>query len=534
MGTVPQMKFDSYYSYDEMTEFLNGCAEAAGDVMTVESIVRSPEGREVWLATLTDPATGGPEDKPAYYVQANVHARELAGTTAALRFLHTLLTEEQARESLKGLTVYVVPRTNPDGAEYALTLNGPIRSKIEVVERKNGLIQQDLNGDGKITNMRWEDPAGPLTEDPEDPRIMVPRRPGDTGPFYQQITEGIIHDYDGGNIGSSMKGFDFNRHYPANWDLHTDVADYPLQHDEMRGIAEFLMSHHNIFGGIDFHCGTQAVLRPSTKPDSDMNQTDLGMIIEIGKQGAQHTGFDLMSARDYREPWRQPTVLHGNSNDFAYFELGISWYVVELGNAFSSAGISGEDYFNADAETRNRDFMRRVMKFHDENPQQAWTWHEWEEFDHPQLGKVEIGGIGGGNIIMPYPPHIEDTSAGTTGFLLEHTTWHPQIALSGIEVEAIAEGVYRLRAKVANVGRMATNVMSTGLNARTADPVRVTIGGLDESQIVSRPRSYELAALASGAFEPLEWFVTAPAGTEVTLTAAHPRGGIVEEALALG
>ena len=96
------------------------------------------------------------------------------------------------------------------------------------------------------------------------------------------------------------------------------------------------------------------------------------------------------------------------------------------------------------------------------------------------------------------------------------------------------EGVYRLRAKVANVGRMATNVMSTGLNARTADPVRVTIGGLDEDQIVSRPRSYELAALASGAFEPLEWFVTAPAGTEITLTAAHPRGGIVEEALALG
>ena len=534
MSAVPDMKFDSYYTYDQLTEFLNGCQAAAADLMTLDSIAQSPEGREVWLATITDPTTGPPEDKPAYYVQANVHARELAGTTTALRLIHTLLTDEQAGAMLKELTFYVVPRTNPDGAEYAITLNGPIRSKNEIVEKKNGLIPQDIDGDGKISNMRWEDPAGPYVADPEDPRFLVARRPGDTGPFYQQFTEGLIHDYDGGPIQSSVKGFDFNRHYPAKWDHNVDAADYPLQHPEICGIVDFLISHHNIFAGIDFHCGTQAILRIPNAGDAELDQGDLGLMLEIGKIAENLTGFPLMATRDYREPWRKPISLPGNSDDFAYHQLGISWFVIELGNSYSSAGISGEEYFNADDETRDRDFMRRVMKFYDENPGHAWQWLQWQEFDHPQLGKVEIGGIGGGNIIMPYPPQIEDASTNTTAFILRHADYRPRIVISGVEAARLADGVYRLRATVANVGRLATNVMSTGAGSRTAEPVAVRLEGIEADGIASRPWVYEFPALGGGgAHQQMEWFVTAPAGTEIAIRAFHPRGGIARQAVHL-
>ncbi|MFP3903670.1 MAG: M14 family metallopeptidase [Armatimonadota bacterium] len=532
MAGIPDLKFDSYYTYDELVDFLRGCDDAAGDCMTLESIAETPEGRDVWLATLTDPEAGAPEEKPGYWVQANVHAPELAGTTAALRWLHTLLTAQ--RDRLAEGTFYVVPRANPDGAEFAITTLGPIRSRFEIEEKRNGLIPQDINDDGKITNMRWEDPAGAYALHPDDPRVMMPRKPGDEGPFYQQYTEGRIHDYDGGEIVGATTGYDFNRHYPANWSPDMDNADYPLKHPEIRGIAQYLLSHHNIFAGIDFHNGTQAVLRPSTRPDSEMNQEDLTLMTQIGRIGEDITGFPLMNARDYRSPWIQPRVLHGNSNDFAYFELGVSWYVVELGNTFSSAGVSSEEYFEITEEERYRELMPRVLKFVDEHPDHIWTYDEWEEIDHPELGKVEVGGFTYGNVIMPYPPHQEQNTKNTTEFLLEHSRWHPQIVLSDVSVARIDGDVYRVRAKVSNVGRTATNIMSTGTNPRIAEPVRLRLECGDDVEVVSRTDECDFGQLSGGSdSREHEWFVVGSAGAEICITAAHPRGGTAAEKLSL-
>ncbi len=533
MSSVPDVKFDSFYRYDEMVEFLKGCQAAAGDLCKLASLVETPEGRQVWIATLTDPATGAPEDKPAYYVQASVHAQEMAGTTAALRLIHTLLTAGEAGKMLQEMTFYVVPRANPDGVEYAMTTGGTIRSRNEILEKRNGLVPEDINGDGLILNMRWEDSAGPFTEDPEDPRIMVPRRPGDEGPFYQQYQEGTVRDYDGGPLVSAVKGYDFNRNYPANWDFNTDAADHPFAQPEIKAVGSFLLEHKNVFAGIDFHCGSQAVLRPSSTPDNDMNQADLGLIIEIGKIGEKLTGFGLMNVRDYRDPWRAPITLRGNSGDFAYFELGISWYVIELGNGYSSSGIDIQTFFNADEETRQRDFMRRLMEFADESEGRD-VFVPWQDCEHPQLGKVQVGGMSIAATHYPYPPHMAEISANTTKFLLEHASWHPQLCLSNVEVAGVGEGVYRLRADVANTGRFATNVMSTGIGSRSAEPVAVKLEKVEAAKIFSRPRVYEFAALGGGGGgQQMEWFVGASPGDEITITASHPRGGIVRERLKL-
>ncbi len=533
MSAVPDVKFDSFYPYDEMVEFLKGCEAAAGDVFTLESLTKTPEDREVWLATLTNPATGPAEDKPAYYVQANVHAQEMAGTTAALRLIHTLLTDDKARAMLDDTTFYVVPRVNPDAVEYTMSTHGTVRSRFDILEKRNGLVPEDINGDGLILNMRWEDPAGPFTEDPEDPRIMVPRRPGDEGPFYQQYQEGTIRRYDGGLIVSAVKGYDFNRNYPANWDFNTDQADHAFAQPEMKAVGTFMLQHKNIFAGIDFHCGSQAVLRPSSTPDNDMNQADLGLIIEIGKLGEKLTGFRLMNVRDYRDPWRAPVTLRGNSNDFAYFELGISWYVIELGNGYSSSGIDAEAYFSADEDTRQRDFMRQIMKFADENEGRD-VFVPWQDCDHPQLGKVQVGGMKTAATHYPYPPHMAEISTNTTQFLLQHASWHSQICLSNVEATSVGAGVYRIRVDVANTGRLATNVMSTGMDSRTAEPVAVKLENVEAEKIVSRPQVYEFAALAAGGgCQQMEWFVKASPGDEITITASHPRAGIGSTKLAL-
>src|SRR5687768_15509129 len=104
--------FDRFLRYDELTALLHAVAEERPGVATVESIGRSYEGREIWLVTLTDRATGPHHEKPAMWVDANIHATELAGSVAALHLIHHLVDTDDAaaRRALATRCFYVVPR----------------------------------------------------------------------------------------------------------------------------------------------------------------------------------------------------------------------------------------------------------------------------------------------------------------------------------------------------------------------------------------------------------------------------------------
>jgi len=534
MSGVPEVKFDSFYSHEELTAFLQAAEAGADGLMRLDRLTETPEGRDVWLATLADPVAGSAEHQPAYYVQGNVHAHEMYGTSAALHLLHALLTEPEARRLLAEVTFYIVPRANPDGAEYALSTHAEVRSRVAIEEKLNAVVPEDLNGDGMILNMRWEDPAGPLTEDPEDGRLLVPRRPGDSGPFYHQCMEGTIHEYDGGPLRPAVSNYDFNRNYPVGWDRGTDQARYPFEQPEIRAVGDFLISHPNVFAGIDFHGGTPAILRPDSMPDEEINEADLALVLEVGQMGERITGLKLMSSRDYRASWRTPNVLPGNSKDFAHFGLGLSWYVIEVGWGLSTAGIGPDESFDAQPETRERDFMRRIMRFADEHAEtdSRVLFVPWKDYDHPQLGRVQIGGLTRAATSHVYPPQMAEISAGTTSFIREHAAWHPRLVLSGCEVTAVGPDLYRVRGRVANVGRFATNVMSTGLTSRTHEPVQVSIEQSEGAEVLSRQRVLEFPAIGGGGdFRPLEWFVCAPAGSELTVRASHPKGGTCSERL---
>lgn len=536
MSTVPEVKFDEYYTHEEVTDFLQAAEAAVGDWMSVRSLAQTPEGREIWLATLTDPSTGAPEEKPAYHVQANVHAHEVGGTSAVLHLLHALLTAPEARALLADLTFYAVPRINPDGAEYALSTLSEVRSRSEIDEKLNGIIPQDLNGDGLILNMRWEDPAGPLVADPEDDRLLVPRRPGDEGPFYRQCIEGMVHEYDGGPLRDSVNSYDFNRNYPAGWDRGTDRAAYPFAQPEMRALGDFLLATPNIFAGIDFHGGPPAILHPDSMPHEEMSESDLGIVLEIGRIGEQVTGIKLMSSPDYRDSWRRPSPRPGNSKDFGHYILGVSWYVIELGWGFSTAGVGTEEYYEAMPETKEREFRRRVMRFADEHADtdSRLLFVPWEDYDHPQLGPVQIGGLTRAATSYIYPPEMGKIAEKTSSFILEHAAWHPQLMIDSFEVTAMAKNLYRVRGRVANSGRLATNVMSTGLSSRIHEPVRVSVEESEGVEVVSRQRILEFESIGgNGGFKPLEWFVSAAPGSRITVVATHPRGGTCREELTL-
>ncbi len=56
--------FDRYLRHAELTTWLHDVAAAHPELVTVEEYGRSFEGRELWLATITDTSTGAHDTKP--------------------------------------------------------------------------------------------------------------------------------------------------------------------------------------------------------------------------------------------------------------------------------------------------------------------------------------------------------------------------------------------------------------------------------------------------------------------------------------
>src|SRR3954451_4849844 len=81
---MPQIDFSHYYTYDEIRSFLDEVAREYPNLVSVASIGKSYEGRELLLATLTNKDTGPDIEKPAYWIDANTHAGEVTGSAVAL------------------------------------------------------------------------------------------------------------------------------------------------------------------------------------------------------------------------------------------------------------------------------------------------------------------------------------------------------------------------------------------------------------------------------------------------------------------
>src|SRR5437016_14502752 len=119
-----ELRFDRFYRYAELTEHLREFARRRPDLFAVQSIGRSHEGRDIWLVVATNTASGPDTDKPAFWIDGNVHAGELTASTACLYFLHALAQgygrDADITRLLDTRALYVCPRINPDGAEWAL------------------------------------------------------------------------------------------------------------------------------------------------------------------------------------------------------------------------------------------------------------------------------------------------------------------------------------------------------------------------------------------------------------------------------
>ncbi len=528
MPDLTAPRFDGWYSYDQLTDYLREVERSCPELCRLHTIGATPGGREIWLLEVADFTGGDTGDRPAYLVHANIHAKELAGTNSSLKLIWDLLTNApegiDTHELLRDVAFYVIPRLNPDGAEFALTTGGQIRSRIEEPREPNCLYQHDVDGDGAIVDMRIERPDGDWKCSHEDPRVMIPREAGDRdGTFYAIYPEGLIEDWDGGQFRHCARSHDFNRNWPANWHQEHEqggAGDFPFSEPEMRALADFVYDHHNIFGVLGFHCGSSAILMPpSTGSVDDIPRDDLRLFRELGERAAELTDLTLLPTIDYRSADQPPVALKGHSADWGYRHMGLFHFEVEQGNVYNAAGISTEDFFAAGSDRRHL-FLHDAMRYHDQHPEQE-MFVDWHDVDHPQLGPVEIGGWKKYWMINPSFETLRECIApGSSRFIIEYATRRPRLEFSDLAVDPIEANVHRIRVRVMNSGSLPTSITERARDLRALKPITAELVLPDGAQLLSQQRHFRLDQLAPHASSPrLEWFITCEPGAELTLSA---------------
>ena len=84
---MPQLSFDRFYRYTDLTAILHAFAADHPDLISVASIGKCNEGRDIWVVTVTHHATGLAEEKPAFWVDGNIHSVEVSASSACLYLL---------------------------------------------------------------------------------------------------------------------------------------------------------------------------------------------------------------------------------------------------------------------------------------------------------------------------------------------------------------------------------------------------------------------------------------------------------------
>ena len=496
-----------FYNYAEICDFLQSALADHSDVMRLDSLVKTEGGRDIWCVTLCN--GGKPEDKPAFYVQGGIHAQEGMGITCSLNFLYTVLEEHP--EILDQQTVYILPCVNPDGSDMCVRTGIEVRSKLEKIPGlENAVIPQDLDGDGKILFMRWEDPNGYYVDLPECGNMLVHRRAGDKGPFYSMITEGIVENYNGGALQRGMRNLDFNRQYGVGWVDNPNGGDFPGNHIEPRTIMKFMSTHPNIYMIMDVHCGTRALIYATPG-----NIQDARLFRKLAMMCQDMTGIEAVPSPDYARPTGYPASdLKGHIDDYTYDALGIPAVTVELGNGYNSLGMSSREVF--DAALYERELITKIVAMHRAKGREIAQ--PWVKVQHPQLGEIEVGGLDHHGAYFMDPDDMLTLLPKVASYFLEASKMVPVLDFTSVTCEAMGGDIYRVRAGVINNGTMSTRLVygSTGYHA-VRDSIQFKLEGAAE--ILNEKKTFSVRSLDSLETTNVEWFIRAEAGTELNVKA---------------
>jgi hypothetical protein len=538
--------WNRFYDYDGIVELCQRLADAYPEHCRLEFIGPSVQGRPMPLMTLQDPSSGAEADKPAMWIDGNVHGNEVQGAEAAVYVAWYLLErmDEQpdVAELMADTVFYILPMVNPDGRQHwfanANTASSS-RSGVEPFDNDgDGLYDEDgyddLDGDGHIVSMRKRVAPGTGTHRLalDDSRVLVSVPAADratVGADYIQLGgEGFDNDGDGRNGEDSLGGYDMNRNWPSGWQpkhIQYGAGDYPFSYPETAAIGEFIMNHPRIAAVQSFHnAGGMALRGPGAEARQEWYPAADRRVYEaIGKDGEA-----IMPHYRYLVIFKDLYDVHGGFVTWTHENLGIISFTNELWNS--------DQLFNESLSWGEEGTRKRL--FFDDHVMLGDTYVDWHEVEHPDYGTVELGGFKKMSGRTPPNFMIEEMVHRNAVFCLFHAAQLPKLEQVSLEVEEIAGGAKVITALIRNTRTIPTRTAvsaSKGIGrpdlvTLAGDGLVVVAGGagadrfdLTEFDAVEHePERLQLDQGVEGhGTERLRWVVTGSGSFTITYDSVH-------------
>lgn len=476
------LRWDRYYDYDQLTEALRTLVDAHPGFLTMESIGTSWEGRDIWAVTINNPETGPPEEKAAFYADANIHGNEIQGTEVNLYLIWFLMENypymEKVQELVDSRAFYIIPTMNPDGRQTFFDRGGPTRSGNRPFDsdgdgRASEDPPEDLTADREILQMRKYTPGeGTHVVSPIDDRLLVVAPSGEKGDYTLLGSEGTDLDADGRRNEDGLGGYDLNRNFPGDWQpMHIQGGShwYPFSHPETRAVGNFLKERPNIAALQSWHNAGGMILRgPGSqyyRGTGEYTNRDVRTYDYLGERGEL-----MLPYYRYWTVWADLYTVYGGTLDWAHDALGVMGFTNELWN--QSQLYQG----HWDSDGPVPDEMQQLF-FNDRLGLGAW-FHEWEETEHPELGTVEVGGWSKwfGRTTVPFM--IQEMLHRNAMFALFHADEMPLLEFEEPRVEHIAGDTWRVTAEIRNRRAIPSRIEAAELN-RVGHPDYFRLSGPD-------------------------------------------------------
>ncbi len=458
------LRFDRYYTYDEVVEALKVLHTAFPELTKLEVIGKSEEGRAIYALTINNPKTGDVLSKPGVYVDGNIHGNEIQAGEVCLYYANMLLTKygenEKITKAVDKNAHYIVPVVNVDG-RYHFFKDGNTPSsnrglRVPRDDDRDGLFDEDgyddLDGDGSICQMRIKDPHGNYKLDPEDKRIMVRVKPGEKGEYTILGSEGIDNDGDG-RVNEDSEGYlDPNRNWGYNWMppyIQRGAGNFPLSGTGIKAVHEFLAAHPNIIIGYAFHNTGGMWLRTPSEKSTEIPSADVTAYDVIGKEAVKITpGYVYMPAYDL-----YPT--YGDSDSHMFFIIGAYSFVGELFMRSEQETYKVEKKDNKDgnpvaaAPASREEQNRERLKFND-NVALGELYKDWKPFNHPVYGEIEIGGWVKMSSRLPHPFMLPELVHRNASVVLLSDEQTPELEIEVFDVKDLGDNLSQVRVRIEN------------------------------------------------------------------------------------
>ncbi len=463
---------------------------AAYESVTLRTIGRSAGGRTLAMLTI-----GAPDAEWAALLVAGLHGRRDRDETRLALDVASWLAEH-ADELPQRTAFHIIADGSPDATAAAATWPRAGNDR-PTDEDGDGDVDEDgpddVNGDSRVSWMRYPDPTGAWSFDDDDvPRRAAPEK--GTARTHRIVPEGRDDDDDGAFNEDGAGGVDVSRNFTWAFEEHTPLAGrWQASESETRAIMDVILADQRIALVYEIGGGDTIAKTPGWS----------GAWQKLpGDDSALLTGLSELHGDGPLEKRTSHAPGAGSFGGVVWHQLGRIW----LGRA--PAGRRGAVWPDGDAK---------------------WPAHlavTWTAVSGEGLPPgAEVATISAKED-ADAPPAVFAETASIGAFLRDAAAGRARVAFTDT-VTAGGSGVLRLRTRLVNTGRLPTHTeRGAALRARRPLNVRVRLPG-DATLAGGRPLVTVARLAPGGSSDELAWVVAGPRGAVVRIEVSGPDTGTV-------